>query len=218
MVMSCNEIASKLGSTHKCNQRKCMTRTSKNPITLYSTKDSQHHEFLTTLYEQMTRKVIELGLLLRSMIKDIENEFGHEFECCKNHRNLILKNINLCKKRKAEEELENAAQRQKISNCKEEKNDKDNGPTAVEEDGTQSEGYVTEDEELTIIMNSPASQSPLHQTTPSSITGSESSSPRLPQPLNFDCSQTTTSQINTNDRKQKMPSKSVFLGRFTQKK
>ena len=31
MVMSCNEIASKLGSTHKCNQQKCISRTSKIP-------------------------------------------------------------------------------------------------------------------------------------------------------------------------------------------
>ena len=100
MVMSCNEIASKLGSTHKYNQRRCMTRTSKNPITIYSTKDSQHHEFLTMLYKQMTRKIIESGRSSRSMINDIENEFGHEFECCKNHRNLILQNINLCKKEK----------------------------------------------------------------------------------------------------------------------
>ena len=57
---------------------------------------------MTALYERMTGNIIEYGQSSRSMITEIENEFGHEFECCKNHRNLILKNINLCKKRKAE--------------------------------------------------------------------------------------------------------------------
>ena len=231
MVMSCNEIASKLGSTHKCNRRKCISRTSKNPITLYSTKKSQHHEFMTALYERMTGKIIEYGRSSRSMITEIENEFGHEFECCKNHRNLILKNINLCKKRKAEKNLEIALQRKKRKNNEEEKNEEP--PTVVIEDDSLSDGYNTEDEELVSIMSSPAlSKSPQQQQTQQNITTPESNNTIttggseyscslqriVPRPLDFDHYQSTSSQITNNQKKKRKSSKSVFLNRFTELK
>ena len=117
-----------------------MSRESNNLIKVYSTKDSQHHESLVALYEQITGKNIESNQTLRSIIKDIVDQFGYQFQCCKNNKSLIIKCINMCKK--AEEELENAAQRQKISNYHKEKNNSDDGPTDVEEDFIQNKNML----------------------------------------------------------------------------
>ena len=89
MVMLCNEIAQAVGLTHRCNPRKCQARGSKNPNKVFSTKNEQHHGFITLLYQKMSGNILPSGRLSRSIIVDIESKFGDKFECCRKLQRLI---------------------------------------------------------------------------------------------------------------------------------
>ena len=67
-----------------------MARGSQNPLRVYSTKNTEDHEFLFELYQKLIGTDLPDGTyILRSIINAIEQNFSTEFECCKDFINII---------------------------------------------------------------------------------------------------------------------------------
>ena len=89
MVMMCNDISETVGLSHRCNQRKCQTKGSKNPNKIFSTKNEKDHEFITLLYQKMSGNILPSGRSSRSIIVDVKKKIGEKFECCCELQRLI---------------------------------------------------------------------------------------------------------------------------------
>lgn len=222
--MFCKDIAAAVGSNHRCNRRKCQGRGTKNPLKVFSTKKPEDHEFITVLYQKMTCTILPSGRSSRSIISDVEEKFGCDFECCRSFQNLLSKEIS-SRKRKAEDELELANETTKRQ--REEFTTTPEPPLALtpeqligerialqEEDDDIDED--TDDEELESLLSTPPAAVSSQDTTPASST-SESSTSRS-ETIGQVTPPVAQRNILRTARKKRASSKDVFLEKFVRTK